>query len=134
MKPLQLLVLCLLLFSSQVFAQQKAADVDSKKNSSKDDWLTAYNELKPKLNQFLGKVKEEGVKRPEFTEEVKKLDQMMTAFKQQLDKWETSQIEPAKLQEILKQDYQKIKEQFAKVKNVWETQQPREENYQRQDQ
>jgi uncharacterized coiled-coil DUF342 family protein len=101
-------------------AEQKPAQGGVKELSAKDQWLKDYNEMKPKMDRYLAKAKSEGDKNPEFTTEVKKLDMAMTDFKSKIDKWDNATPEQrAKYEDMMKQEYARIQQQEAKVKEMY---------------
>ncbi|HYV94750.1 MAG TPA: hypothetical protein VE978_23450 [Chitinophagales bacterium] len=109
-------------FSFTAFAQQsKPSPSDTAQSLTlKEKWTKHYNEINTQLDEYLAKLKVEGSDHPEFTEAVNKLDKMMTAFKEEIDKWDiATKDQRANYSDELKEDFKKLKAQEEKVKTMW---------------
>jgi uncharacterized coiled-coil DUF342 family protein len=85
--------------------------------SAKEQWIRQYNEWKPKIDEYMNEVKKNGDQYPDFTKEVKELDQMANTFNQKIARWDKASPEvKAQYADMMKQDAAKIEEQAAKVK------------------
>ena len=132
MKNLRIFVSMMVLsffLGANVYAQQPAKEQPAKEQPGKDvsqtspkeEWLKQYDALKPKLDTYLAKVKEQGTNHPEFAQEVKKLDVVMTDFRNRIDKFDSATAEErANYESTMKQIYKRVQDQEAKVKAEWD--------------
>ncbi len=101
--------------------EEPKKEQSAKQMSPKEQWTAQYNEWKPKVDMYLDKVKENGDKYPEFTTEVKKLDQMSSAFNQKIARYDAANDqEKAKYADMMKEDAKKVQEQATKVKTMYD--------------
>ncbi len=136
MKKLQLSIASITIaiaISFNAFAQQQpstatkqspantTAQNADQSSSPKEAWLKNYHVIKPKLDSYLAHVKDVGTKHPDFSQEVKKLDQMTTDFKMKIDKWDSTTKEQSEnYSATMKAFYERIKQQEQKVKGMWD--------------
>jgi len=112
----------LVLVSFTAYSQKPPANTSdtSKTETLKDKWTKHYNEVKPKLDGYLAKVKDDD-KHPDFKKEVEKLNKMLEDFKGEIDKWDNAtKDQQAKYSDALKEDYKELKAQEDKVKRMWD--------------
>lgn len=102
-------------------AKEQAAKTDSKQASPKEAWEKQYNQWKPALDKFKKQAKENGDKYPDFNKESNSLDQMASAYKQKIERYDhaTDQAK-AKYADMMKTDAQNINTQAAKVKTMYD--------------
>lgn len=101
--------------------EEPKKEMAAKQVSPKDEWTKQYNEWKPKIDMYMNKVKENGDKYPEFTTEVKKLDQMASAYNQKIARYDAANDqEKAKYADMMKEDTKKVQEQASKVKGMYD--------------
>ena len=112
----------LVFFSLTAYSQKQSANATDtiKTETLKDKWTKHYNEVKPKLDAYLAKVKYDD-KHPDFKAEVEKLNKMLEDFKGEIDKWDNAtKDQRAKYSDALKEDYKELKAQEDKVKRMWD--------------
>ncbi len=89
-------------FSQQ---QQPSPSDTAKSETLKDKWTKHYNEMKIRLDDYAAKLKDDGMKHPDFNEEVEKLNKMMKEYKEEIDKWDNAtKDQRAKYSDALKED------------------------------
>ncbi|MEO5675729.1 MAG: hypothetical protein ABIQ74_13885 [Chitinophagales bacterium] len=117
-------------FSFSIYAQQQQQEPQkpaqpSVKNDNgaatpKEVWKKNYQEIKPRLDSYLEKVKELGSKHPDFTEEVTKLDRLVKDFKIKIDKWDAAtKEERERYNASMKQFFERIKGEENRIKEMW---------------
>ena len=115
--------LTMLVFISLTAYSQKQsshASDTSQTETLKDKWTKHYSEVKPKLDAYLTKVKDDDT-HPDFKAEVEKLNRMLEDFKGEIDKWDNAtKDQRAKYSDALKEDYKELKAQEDKVKRMWD--------------
>jgi hypothetical protein len=121
--PMMLFVFISLNSLAQQSPSQAQAPKDNKStetNSVKETWLKNYREIKPKVDEYLNRAKQAGTNHPDFSREVKQLNEMVSDFKSRIDHWDTAtKDERDHYAETMKQFYKRINEREAKVKEEW---------------
>jgi len=127
MKNLIIRITCLFLMIAgvNVYAQQKQTppqNAPAKQASPKDELMKNLNDFQPKLNDLTTKAKENAAAIPELSKEVSKLNDMVAAFKDKLDKFD---ITPREQQEeyasTLRSDWSAIESQYNKASDLLKT-------------
>jgi len=106
--------------------QAPANEQQNRQYNPKDEWTKQYNAWKEQIDKYNAKVKEAGDKYPDFTKEVSSFNQMITGYNEKIARYDAATAEEkAKYNDMMKSDAQKIKDEQAKLKAMYEKNWPK---------
>jgi len=121
----------LVLSGTNIHAQQPARP---RQTSPKDELVQKLNDFQPKMTDLDAKAKDNAAKRPDFVAEVSNLNNMVSAFKTKLDKFDITPSEhQSEYAASLQSDWSAIESQYKKAMDLWSTGHPNDELSQQKD-